>query len=47
MVLIQMRMLISTPKNNVEHGIHHKSESRQEKTACDVLDLCQFISAQA
>ena len=46
MSVIQMQALISTPENNIEHGIHHTSESRQEKIACDVLHLCQFIPVQ-
>ena len=46
MGLIQMQVLISTPKN-IKHGIHHTSELRQEKVVCDVPHLCQFIRAQA
>ena len=32
MGLIQTQALISTPKKHIEHGLHHTSESRQEKS---------------
>ena len=38
-----MQALISTQKNT-EHGIHYKSESRQEKMACNVLTSVQLYS---
>ena len=46
MGLIQIQALISTPKN-IEHGVHHTFESRQEKMVCDVPHLWQFTPAQA
>ena len=47
MCLIQMQALIRTLQKHIEHGIHHTSESRQEKMACNIPHLCQFIPAKA
>ena len=39
MGLIQMQALISTQKS-IEHGIHHTSESRQEKNGMWCPNIC-------